>query len=145
MKKKTLINYADGNFAWRGEGNFFYTLYPDINSKVSGKLKNLFYYGKSFPGKLRETVTHGVWLQILFWMLAAIKFVPQAQKKDGVQVLMVTLIGTVLFSMVFEARARYLMCNASVYIVLAVLGMRTVYTMLQSKAPRGIFRKLSKF
>lgn len=145
LKKKTLINFADGNFAWRGEGNFFLTLFPDINSKVSGKLKDLFYYGKSFSGKLRETLVHGVWLQVLFWMMAAVKFVPKVQKKSGVQVLMVTLIGTVLFSLLFEARARYLMCNVSVYIVLAVLGMRTVYTVLQSKAQRGIFRKLLKF
>ena len=133
LKKKTLINFADGNFAWRGEGSFFYKLFPDINSKVSGKLKGLFYYGKSFSGKLRETFVHGVWLQVLIWMMAAIKFVPKVQKKDGVQVLMVTLIGTVLFSLLFEARARYLMCNVSVYIVLAVLGIRAVYEALQRK------------
>lgn len=127
LKKKTLINYADGTFAWRCEGNFFNTLFPDINSKVSGKLKDLFYYGKSPSSKARETVVHGVWLQILFWMVIAAAFVSEAREKDGVSVALVTVMGTVLFSMLFEARARYLMCNASVYIVLAILGMRTAY------------------
>lgn len=127
LKKKTLINYADGTFAWRCEGNFFNTLFPDINSKVSGKLKDLFYYGKSPAGKVRETVVHGVWLQILFWMVVAVAFVSEAREKDAVSVALVTVLGTVLFSLLFEARARYLMCNASVYIVLAILGMRTVY------------------
>lgn len=129
LKKKTLINYADGAFAWRCEGNFFHTLFPDINSKVSGKLKDLFYYGKSWPGKLRETFVQGVWLQVLFWMAAAVAF-KEEKEKDAVNVALLTVIGTILFATIFEARARYLMCNASIYIVLAILGMRTVYQRL---------------
>lgn len=127
LKKKTLINYADGTFAWRCEGSFFHTLFPDINSKVSGKLKDLFYYGKSPAGKLRETFVHGIWLQILFWMLPAVMFAAKPEEKNAVSAALVTILGTVLFSLLFEARARYLMCNASVYIVLAILGMRAVY------------------
>lgn len=137
LKKKTLINYADGTFAWRCEGHFFNTLFPDINSKVSGKLKDIFYYGESTVGKLRETLVHGVWLQVLVWMIAAAGRKREEKEQDTVNVALLTVVGTILFAMLFEARARYLMCNVSIYIVLAVIGMAAVYERAKKKISLG--------
>ena len=137
LKKKVLINYGDGTFAWRCEGHFFNTLFPDMNSKVAPKLKELFYYGESIWGKLRETLVHGVWLQVLVWMTGAVGFRRKEKEQDAVNVALLTVIGTILFAMLFEARARYLMCNVSVYIVLTVLGMATMYEEAKKKISLG--------
>ena len=43
-----------------------------------------------------------------------------------------TLIGLTIFTLLFEARARYLYLYAPYYIILAVIGIETIYKKYQT-------------
>lgn len=113
--KKILINYNDGTFAWGREGGFF-EKENDIDNNLAKKLKS-FYYLNGDSYKIFVSIMQTIWLTlILFTLIKAIfeKFT----YKDSVMYL--SIIGLTIFTLLFEARARYLYTYSTFYIILAV-------------------------
>lgn len=120
--KKSLMNFNDGSFAWGFEGGFYDVIYENKNSLASPVLKNIFYNdGKYYPILL--TIEQALWLFTLVMSLFAFHL------KSGKQtaVIPLSLVGIILFVMIFEARARYLYVYAPYFIIAGAIGIQNIY------------------
>lgn len=119
--KKMVMTFNDGTFGWGREGayNYSYPIYSD-NEKFAESVRNYFYplgeRNSSF-----NTHSQTVWFLIVF-SLPGICFVAKAEKEKYMPILL-SLLGVILYLILFEARARYLICFLPVIIMAAVIGM----------------------
>ena len=121
--KKTLVNYNDGTFAWSREGTF----YLNIQEKNQGIFSNIryFYYDNGKFHFIIKYVTHGVWLSVLF-CLSLNGFLKIKYLNNNIRVLYLALIGLFIFESIFEARARYLYTYVPIFIITAILGLKSL-------------------
>ena len=122
MGRKLLLNYNDGVFAWEQEGGFEMS---ERNAPVTlafQRVRRLFRCGTDWYGYY-ATFAQALWLLVLFAMPFAGAGKSAKIRTDGAFILRVSLIGSFLFVMLFEARARYLYNMAPVYIVGAAAGL----------------------
>ena len=122
-KNKTLTNFADGTFAWWQEGGFYDQEMYEGNYQLRALLTDYYYEGRS-NHELFKSIMQSLWMGTLFLSLAGtICFVKQSEK-SGTDVLKLSLIGIILFEMIFEARARYLFIYAPLFILWAYSGWK---------------------
>jgi len=120
-KSKLLTTYNDGSYAWTHEGSFFIKTFDHGNSKIRDFFENLYYRDGQYQNYFYNFV-QSVWLAVLFFSI----FCAFSKRDDEVGILMLTVIGLTLFEILFEARARYLFTNIPIYILLAVIGLKTL-------------------
>ena len=119
LAKKMLTVYNDGTYAWGGEGNFFMTVFPQPNNRISAFLRNIYYTdGKYYD--IFVTVKQIIWV---FVMGAVAVSGLGKENRQEVIVLMLSIVGLTLFEVLFEARARYLYTYAPVFCILAASGI----------------------
>lgn len=118
LAKKQLVNFGDGAFAWAEEGSFFTEVYDRRNNYISGMIRSLYYdFEKNMH--VMETYMQFFWVWVLCFMGAA------ALKKGhsrAENVCMLSVLGLILFQLLFEARARYVYCHVPLMLVLAAVG-----------------------
>lgn len=120
--KKGLVIFNDGTFAWGDEGGFYDVIYENKNDVVSPLLKDIFYNGgKWYP--VLSMLEHTVWFFVLLCSLGCFML----RMKDEETVILLSLIGIILFDMIFEARARYLFIYVPFFIVAGILGIQKIY------------------
>ncbi|MBP3522657.1 MAG: hypothetical protein J6M56_03710 [Clostridia bacterium] len=127
LKKKMLTNYADGTFAWGVEGQFFDRLIEDKHPVISPLLKRWIYPDENGDFSGFATVQQCIWLALLLGGLLSLAAYG-AMKQDVAQyglllVMMLSVIGLTAFELIFEARARYLLAYAPIYILLGIGGL----------------------
>ena len=129
--KKTLVNYNDGTFAWSREGTF----YLNIQEKNKGIFSNSrnFYYDNGKFYFMFKYITQGVWLFVLF-CLSLNGFLKIKYLNNNIRVLYLALIGLFIFESIFEARARYLYTYVPIFIIAAILGLKS----LMDKINKGV-------
>lgn len=116
--KKLLVNYNDGTFAWGREGWFYKTL-KENDSSLSKKLKS-FYYNDGENFEIFTSIMQTIWLMIIILIVITSIFAKIDNKKSAI---FLSIIGLTLFTLIFEARARYLYLYSTYYIILAVIGV----------------------
>ena len=119
--KKLLVNYNDGTFAWGKEGWFYKTL-KENDSNLSKELKS-FYYNDGENFKIFTSIMQTIWLTIIILIVITSIFAKIDNKKS---VIFLSIIGLTLFTLLFEARARYLYLYSTYYIILAVIGVEII-------------------
>lgn len=119
--KKILVNYNDGTLAWGREGGFFDNIKAK-NNRWANILMN-FYYNHGTLFDLFNAIMQTQWLFILAFIMIATIF---RKFDDRYSVAFLALIGLTIFTLLFEARARYLYLYGTYYIVLAVMGIDSV-------------------
>ena len=119
LKKKSLIIFNDGTFAWGNEGGFYDNVYPDKNCVVSPFLKSL-YYTDGGNYLWLSTMEHFIWISVLFRSLGMI-FVKKSKENS---VIVTTLVGIILFNFIFEARARYLILYVPFFIIASMISIQ---------------------
>lgn len=116
--RKTLTNFNDGTFCWAGEGVFYREILEEKLPVLSPLLRSIYY---SHEGRL-----YPVWANLaqMIWMgVLALALCAGLHRQDGrLSVIMLSVIGLTLFETLFEARARYLLCYAPLYIMLCTMG-----------------------
>lgn len=119
--KKILVNYNDGTLAWGREGGF-YDIVNNKDDRLANIMKN-FYYNDGSLFYIFTDIMQFIWIFILvFVFICAI-----LNKFDkNISVVFLSLIGLTLFTLLFEARARYLYLYSSFYIIIAVLGIEAL-------------------
>lgn len=137
LVKKTLTNYADGTFAWGIEGVFFYKPIADKDAVLSPFLKDLFNSdtGKRYPAL--QGWYQAIWLGLLFLSLPGALSLLKAQDSTERQILLIMLLsvcGLTLFETIFEARARYLLTFAPIYLLLGLRGAWGVQARLSRRS-----------
>ena len=144
LMKKTLTNYADGTFAWGVD--FSAEQIEDKDSFLSPLLKDLFNArgGARYP--LFQTYDQCIWLALLFFSLAsafAYRGMASDEERFLLLVMLLGIIGLTLFEIIFEARARYLLCFAPIYLL---VGLRGAYAICASlRAHTGNARDARQF
>ena len=125
MRDKTLIDFADGTFAWGINGIFFAQLIEDKDAVISPLLKSIIYTdGKHYP--VFSTFLQCVWLALLLGSalaLAAYAALREQKQKDALLIIMLSLIGLTVFEWIFEAKARYLFVMAPIYVLTGAMGI----------------------
>lgn len=121
MAKKSLVNFNDGTFAWGCEGGFYDTVYPDKNTVVAPLLKNI-YYNTGLYYLYFSTINQLLWIFILF---SSVGVVLKKKSKESLTIVL-SLIGIILFHMLFEARARYLILYVPFFIMTSMLSLQNL-------------------
>ena len=121
-KRKLLTNFNDGTFAWAQEGNFFRIILDTSNEKLAGIIRS-FYYTDGSHFRVFLNFEHAIWLAVLFLSF----FSCFTEKRQEIAVIMLTLLGFVLYGLLFEARARYVFIFSPFFIILAVMGFNIIY------------------
>ena len=145
--KKTLVNFADGTYAWSQEGNFYSVMFEDRNYVASPFLKSVYYAGGS-NYMYFKTFQHCLWLLVLFGSGGACLYFTFAKSSERVTCAAVlSTIGVTLFQTIFEARARYFFIYSPVFLLVALIGWigiskvieRGVHRLFPTKIMRKIF------
>lgn len=135
LHKKLLTNFNDGTFAWDVEGSFFSEVPPSGNLRLRGMLMSYYY-----PGGKRYSwffnIAQTFWITCLFFSLPAVW---AGRRREGLPVLMLSAAGLFFFEMLFEAKARYLLCYTPFFVLLAGLGWRETVNLL-----RRLFQRTCK-
>ena len=159
MMRKLLVNYNDGTFAWEKEGDFEQSPCNNEETPVHVLVRRLFRRGTDWYGYY-ATFAQGIWILLLIFVPASAfrrreaccgetrqdRFGRRETRRgggeitDGECVLWISLIGSFLFVMLFEARARYLYNMTPVLIICGTLGFRK----WQERIECAVFRKAGR-
>lgn len=128
--EKTLVIFNDGTFGWSEEGGFYDVLYSDKNSIASPFFKNLYY--EDGDGYIYiSTMQQFIWLMVLFNSIGII-IVNQKEKL----IIILSLIGIIIFNLMFEARARYIILYVPFFIMATMLSLQNLEIYLKKKYSR---------
>ncbi|MCR4611513.1 MAG: hypothetical protein K5644_06415 [Lachnospiraceae bacterium] len=121
-QKKALMIFNDGTYAVGEEAGYYNVMFPDKIPEVSFNLKSWYYKGGMYF-YISSMIQQGVWIFVL--LLNVLLIFTKKNKLNAV--LATSLIGIILFDLLFEARARYLLIYAPLYIMAAVSALQGVY------------------
>ena len=128
LMKKQMVNFSDGSFSWGIDGNFFAGAVlgdmPEV--KADGILRTAIH---SFITP--EGANYVRWLKVLqlLWILvltfAALSGARGILKERGavLSAVMLSIIGLILFELLFEAKARYLFTFLPLFLITAGDGL----------------------
>lgn len=135
-KKKTLVNYSDGLFAWGVDGRFFDgRTSEDFGSFPKTGITDLIW---SFI--MPDGADHGkyssfmqmIWITVLtLGLLGGI-----AAENNVIFAVMLSLTGLYLFELLFEAKARYLIIYIPYFLIAAVYGTHAVTLYMTDRAKK---------
>ncbi len=117
MSKKVLTSYNDGTFAWGVEGDFFRDMIWTGHSEIEEVFRS-FYYPEGTRFGLFQGLAQCIWLGVLAFSLVGGFF----GEGKSMSVMRLTLIGTLLFELLFEPRARHLLVALPIFFYLASTG-----------------------
>lgn len=121
--KKTLVNYNSGILGWGSEGQFIDRKSAHKTGNFTMFLRNIYYMEGQYFG-VYATMCQFTWLFILVSMLFAVKYKGATSEINLYHVFLLTVIGITMFTLLFEARARYLYIYVPLYIILSCVGVR---------------------
>ena len=124
--RKTAINYSDGTFSWGGEGDFFRLVREETDPVLSPWIRS-FYYANGSKFVLFANFEEAVWVGVL--LLSVFSAFSKANIGSGVTAL--SLLGMLAYSLLFEARGRYLYVFAPFFILIAAVGLSAIFEKLR--------------
>lgn len=114
LLRKELYSFGDGTFAWGVEGQFFLTYIWTGHERIEDIFRNVYYPGRRYYG-LFAGFMQSMWLgMILLSVIGAF-----LKNRNKFSVLYLTIVGMVLFEMMFEPRARHLLLAVPIICILA--------------------------
>lgn len=142
LSNKMLMNVNDGTFSWGAEGGFFEKIGDNVNTGLSETLRSYYYaWGENYLTLF--TLEQGFWIAVLILNMAGI-FGNQARaEREKWLVIELSIIGILIFELLFESRARYLYIYAPVFILGAMNGMITLGN-LSKRCRAALIDKLSE-
>ena len=135
-KKKLLVNFADGTYAWGQEGDFYFQILPEPNDSAAPFLRSLFYnHGDNY--KYWETIQNIIWYTLLLGSsYGAFTILRRREHTPIVMALYLSLLGISAYVMIFESRARYLFIYAPVFLLAAACGLKREVRTKENKTSR---------
>ncbi len=121
LVRKTLTNYNDGTFSWWMEGGFLMKDSSKYETLLTQRLRRLFYGGTDWNFYF-GTFEHTLWLGLL-GLLPGIFLMKWDKMRSQENVLLLSLLGSFAFVMLFEARGRYLYCMSPMYVMCGFYGL----------------------
>ena len=125
LVKKLLRGYSDGTFSWGGEGHFYPSIREEVNRWMGPRLRELFYsYGSKY--RFLALAEQTAWIGVLLFAGAFELLSIKKGNHPGADVMKLTVLGAMLFMMLFETRARYTFLNVPIFCALAAQGMASL-------------------
>ncbi len=121
--KKLMMNFGDATFAWGNEGDFYMMEYTPADNFIEPILSNL-RHSDNASYQYIATFYQFIWLFALASSVGLV-LLYRRQSQEGkhfLLVLAIALLGMLLYSMLFEARARYLYLYTPLYLAAATFG-----------------------
>jgi hypothetical protein len=103
------------------EGTFYAEVFDPPLGAVSTFFRKIYYYGRDYY-LIYATIEQAVWLFVLAGGFLATLKSKYSRHREAAFILAISLVGVTLFTLLFEARARYLYLYAPFYVILAVKG-----------------------
>lgn len=126
LERKILNSLGDGSFYWYQVTTFKKGEFEDLNYHAAPFLKNIYLR----EGKVDKIAfQQSIWLTMLFISLFSIFL----KKNKEQTVIILSLIGFVLFMLIFEAGPRTLMNFMSYYIILAMMVLSNLSDIIIKK------------
>lgn len=122
--KKSLNNFNDGSFFWNNYVGFVKNHFPDLNYHLAPLLKNWYFGNHSI---YHITIHQTIWLVLLFTSL----FIVFIKKSKEISVMIISLIGFIIFVMLFEASPRQAINFASYFVILYFILLDRLSTKLK--------------
>ncbi len=138
---------SDGTFAYGIEGHF-YTDEPIMKGKFAQIVQNYSYREEEGYINITTNVLQAFWTMLIFFILMGtiLKFLAKKEEKESIYILRISMIGIILFILLFEARARYLINYIPIFIVLGVYGTIQIHKMIKKiKHIKGEKNEKAKF
>lgn len=124
--KKILVTYDDGTFAWSIEGGFYREEFNDRDRVISPFFKDM-YYADRKNYKYYSTVMQGMWIFLLVGTAIFSMVKTNIKNKELSYIIMLSLLGLLLFELLFEARARYLYIFSPFFVICGILGWNDTF------------------
>ena len=140
LVRKMDVDFNSGLFGWGKEADFVYELYS-TDSSFDHFLRNIYYVGEDsacfswldqrnlcFPedGNYFQVLavgTQGVWILVLFMCgVYGFYMLKRKESRPGEDVLSVAILGMILYLILFETNARYLISMLPLFFVMAGVG-----------------------
>ena len=134
LKKKTLVNYADGTFAWE-ELAYPASVVEEKDGVISPLLRSIIWADGSRHSAF-AVMLHSIWMGVLALCVLALPAYRESEKHKSectLAAMMLALIGITLFETIFEARARYLFIYAPTYLTVGMMGLRACAEHIKKK------------
>lgn len=128
LLRKMVMTFNDGTFGWGREGGYKHAVYPVYSDADYVSLIQNIFIPNYMYSEYFSTYSQMVWLMIIF-CLPAFCFV-EKEKREVCMPILVSLVGTILYLMIFEARARYLICFLPILVLIASFGIKRGYEIL---------------
>lgn len=127
IEKKALNSFNDGSFFWNQKAYFIKNEFELPNNHVAPFLQSI-YYNKYSEYKI--TFNHLIWVATLFLSIFSVFF----RKNNIVSTILISIIGYIMFVMIFEAGPRYLINFISYFIILTALVLQNVQHKINAKS-----------
>ena len=127
---KALMIFNDGTFAIGDEGGYYDEVFPDKIGKVSSALKSWYYSDGELFG-VSSMIQHIVWIAII--LLNVLACIGIRDKDKYKATLAISLAGIIVFNLLFEARARYLLIYVPLFVIMAICSLDNIYTLVKEK------------
>lgn len=125
LGKKTLVNYNSGMMAWGREGNFIRKESKIPKTRITNILRS-FYYTDAEHYCVLTSYAQAMWLLVLSLGFVGAILTKKNKKIGNYEILLLTIMGITAFTLLFEARARYLYIMTPIYIILACYGIKNI-------------------
>ena len=119
--RKMLYSCGDGTFAWGVEGEFFQYPVWTGNETAEALFRN-FYYPDGSRYKIYTGFEQMMWLGLIFFSVLCALF----RKEKKFTVFYLTIIGMIMFEMIFEPRARHLLLIVPIICILGAGGISVI-------------------
>lgn len=137
LLRKTVMTFNDGAFGWGREGGCDLNAYRLLSKGTySFTLRNIFWPLHKYSIHF-NTYCQIVWLAIIF-AVPGICLGRKGTDKRLINTILLTILGITLYLMLFEARARYLICFVPVFVLAASVGITRYYEVVKKVIVRGI-------
>ena len=115
---------SDGTFFYGNEGSY-YQSEPYVKGRLADFVQELSYVDKDNYKKITLNIMQSYWVIVISLILIS-SIINLFQRESGSQVcvLKLSIVGIIMFILLFEARSRYLMNYLPIFIALAVYSMK---------------------
>lgn len=130
--KKCVMCFNDGTFGWYKEGGFYFQPFQELTTaNYKQFLRDIFWSDARYSGRF-NTYSQLSWFIILAGILGNALYL-KSDQKHVIGSLIISLLGVMLYLMLFEARARYLLCFLPVWCTASSLGIYSSFEYIRRK------------
>ena len=117
---------SDGTFYYWLEGNQTYL--PKNQSKIAVKLQKFYYVLSKEYSAITGNLLEILWIILLIGIAFSYKY-----QNKNINILKLSILGIILFIVIFEGRSRYLYNYIPIFIIMGTIGLQNIIKFISNK------------